>query len=130
MKRKVKRFPDELALKIALEYLTTDISQSELKKKYGFTGGMTQDGNPLDNAIAERINGILKVEWLYEMNFKIKKQVKAQVKKVIEIYNTQRPHSSIGMLTPEQAHNQSGELKRLWKNYWKIPEQQCQLQET
>jgi transposase-like protein len=41
MKRKVKRFPDELALKIALEYLTTDISQSELKKKYGFTGNMT-----------------------------------------------------------------------------------------
>ena len=41
MKRKVKRFPDELAHKIALEYLTTDISQSELKKKYGFTGGMT-----------------------------------------------------------------------------------------
>jgi transposase-like protein len=38
MKRKVKRFPDELAQKIATEYLTTDISQSELKAKYGFTG--------------------------------------------------------------------------------------------
>jgi len=41
MKRKVKRFPDELAYKIALEYLTTDISQSELKKKYGFKGTMS-----------------------------------------------------------------------------------------
>jgi len=41
MKNKVKRFPDELAHQIALEYLTTDISQSEIKKKYGFTGAMT-----------------------------------------------------------------------------------------
>ena len=41
MKRKVKRFPDELAYKITLEYLTTDISQSELKKKYGFSGATT-----------------------------------------------------------------------------------------
>jgi transposase-like protein len=37
MRRKVKRSPDELALKIAVEYLTTEISQSELKKKYGFS---------------------------------------------------------------------------------------------
>ena len=37
MKRKVKRYPDELAKKIATEYLTTDISQSELKAKYGFS---------------------------------------------------------------------------------------------
>ncbi len=41
MKRKVKQFPDELAYKIALEYLTTDISQPELKKKYGFNGNST-----------------------------------------------------------------------------------------
>jgi transposase-like protein len=38
MRRKVKRIPDDLAYKITLEYLTTEISQSELKKKYGFGG--------------------------------------------------------------------------------------------
>ena len=86
--------------------------------KHGFRISMTEGGNPLDNAIAERINGILKVEWLYEMNFRTKKQVKAQVRKVINIYNTERPHSSIDMLTPEQAHKRSGKLKRHWKNYW------------
>jgi len=102
----------------------------KILNKNRFSISMTEDGNPLDNAIAERINGILKVEWLYEMNFKIKKQVKAQVKKVIGIYNTQRPHSSIGMLTPQQAHNQSGELKRLWKNYWPGQKQQGQQVET
>ena len=102
----------------------------KILKKNKFKISMTENGNPLDNAIAERINGILKVEWLYEMNFKTKKEVKSQVKKVVDIYNTKRPHSSIGMLTPQQAHSQSGELKKLWKNYWKLPEQQCQLQET
>lgn len=38
MKTNVKRFPDELAYQIVQEYLTTDISQSELKKKYNFGG--------------------------------------------------------------------------------------------
>ena len=38
MKTNVKRFPDELAYQILQEYLTTDISQSELKKKYNFGG--------------------------------------------------------------------------------------------
>ena len=41
MKRKVNVFPDKLAHKIALEYLTTEISISELKVKYGFSGNST-----------------------------------------------------------------------------------------
>ena len=39
---------------------------SELKK-YHVGISMTQSGDPLENAIAERANGILKVEWLYKM---------------------------------------------------------------
>ncbi len=38
MKRKVKRYPDELAIKIATEFLTTQITIKELQKKYGFNG--------------------------------------------------------------------------------------------
>jgi len=38
MRRKVKRFPDDVALKIATEYLTTRVSVRELQEKYGFTG--------------------------------------------------------------------------------------------
>jgi len=38
MKRKVNRFSDELALKIALEYLTTDANYEYLQEKYNFTG--------------------------------------------------------------------------------------------
>lgn len=81
---------------------------------------MTENGDPLENALAERINGILKDEWLKDMKQESMYVVKSQVADIIEIYNTQRPHSSVDMLTPEQAHKQSGTLKRQWKNYWKV----------
>lgn len=79
---------------------------------------MTQSGDPRDNAIAERVNGILKQELLKGVysNFS---QAKQAVKAAIDIYNRLRPHSSVDMLTPEQAHTQSGEIRRRWKNYYK-----------
>lgn len=87
-------------------------------KKNNFQISMTENGDPLENAIAERINGILKQEWLNDMKFKTKEDVTKQIKRIIDIYNNDRPHSSIEMLTPEQAHNISGSLKRCWKNYY------------
>lgn len=80
---------------------------------------MTQKGDPLENAIAERINGILKVEWLYDQKLDSFEQAKKYIRKIIGIYNAQRPHSSIDMLTPDQAHIKNGVLKRRWKNYYK-----------
>jgi putative transposase len=79
---------------------------------------MTQSGDPRDNAIAERVNGILKQELLREVypNFS---QAKQAVATAIDIYNRHRPHSSIDMLTPEQAHRRTGELRRRWKSYYK-----------
>jgi len=91
----------------------------KILKKNGFKISMTENGDPLENAIAERINGILKQEWLNEMRFKVKQEVSKQVGRIIGIYNTERPHSSIEMLTPSQAHLTHGELRRLWKNYYK-----------
>lgn len=41
MRRKVNRFPDELALKIATEFVTTNATIKELQKKYGFKGAGT-----------------------------------------------------------------------------------------
>lgn len=41
MRRKVNRYPDELKLRVVKEYLSTDISQEELKLKYGFRGTST-----------------------------------------------------------------------------------------
>ena len=78
---------------------------------------MTEHSDPYENAIAERVNGILKTEWLYDMTLKNCEDAKIAVKEIINIYNTERPHSSIQMLTPDQAHQMTGELKRLWKTY-------------
>lgn len=86
-------------------------------QKHNISISMTENGDPYENAIAERVNGILKTEWLYDMRLKNYTEAKNVVKEIINIYNTERPHSSIEMLTPNQAHQMTGVLKRLWKNY-------------
>jgi transposase InsO family protein len=78
---------------------------------------MTQSGDPLENAIAERVNGILKDELLEKVYLNYE-QAKQAIATAISIYNYQRPHSSIDMLTPIEAHLKEGELKRRWKNYY------------
>lgn len=90
-------------------------------KKNKIEISMTQDGNPLDNAIAERINGILKDEWLYQKTLKTKKSALLYLHNITNIYNTVRPHLSLNMQTPEQIHknNYPQELpKKLWNNYY------------
>lgn len=67
---------------------------------------MTQDGSPYDNAVAERINGILKDEFGMADKFKDLDELKEKLKRVVEIYNNQRPHMSCHLLTPNQMHNQ------------------------
>jgi len=72
---------------------------------------MTEKYDPYENAIAERVNGILKQEFdiaKYIVNFQRKK---ALIKNAISIYNNQRPHLSNHMLTPLQMHRQN-KLKR------------------
>jgi len=86
-------------------------------KKHKFRISMTESGNPRDNAIAERVNGILKTEWnLYELSSH--NQAIKNIKKAISNYNNNRPHMSIDMLTPQMAHLKQGQLNKLWKNYW------------
>lgn len=96
----------------------SDAYVSELKKR-GIRISMTQSGDPLENAIAERANGILKSEWLYKMSIPDRETCKAELARIIDFYNTERPHMSIGMQTPEQAHSQYGEQQRRWKNYYR-----------
>jgi transposase InsO family protein len=77
---------------------------------------MTQSGDPLENAMAERVNGILKQE-LLRHRYDTYKQARPLVVSAIGIYNNERPHSSVDMLTPAQAHQMAGPLKKHWKNY-------------
>lgn len=77
---------------------------------------MTENSDPYENAIAERVNGILKTE-LLQKKYYDEQQAKKAIQQAIIIYNTKRPHLSIGLLTPEQAHKQERTFKKLWKNY-------------
>ncbi len=78
---------------------------------------MTQSGDPLENALAERVNGVLKQE-LLETLYPDFAAARLAVATAVSVYNHQRPHSSVDMLTPGEAHGRTGELKRHWKNYY------------
>jgi transposase InsO family protein len=80
---------------------------------------MTENGDPRENPIAERVNGILKHEYLFNELRKSKTLSINELNETIMKYNNQRPHLSCNMLTPTQAHNRSGKLERKWKTYYR-----------
>lgn len=75
---------------------------------------ITQSGSPYDNAQAERLNGILKGEFLLDQIFENLEAARQEVAKSGQVYNEKRPHASCNYLTPIQAHQQSGELQKRW----------------
>ena len=85
---------------------------------HGIDISMTEKGDPLENPVAERINGIIKNEYLF--NYKVRDRDHAEVllKRSVDLYNTERPHMSIGMLAPELVHEFNLSVKREWKNYY------------
>ena len=86
---------------------------------YGIHISMSIDGNPYQNAVAERVNGILKNE-LLQTKYDCFATANKAVKNSVLLYNTKRPHLSCDMLTPLQAHLCQGELKKHWKKYYKL----------
>jgi transposase InsO family protein len=80
---------------------------------------MTENGDPLENPIAERVNGILKDEYLFNKLNDYNYLDNTQVSNAIRKYNTLRPHLSCEMLTPEEAHHGHGQLRKMWKNYYR-----------
>ncbi|HLN74666.1 MAG TPA: IS3 family transposase [Prolixibacteraceae bacterium] len=94
----------------------------KILRKNHFQISMTENSDPRENAMAERVNGILKGEWLNQMSFKTIKQAESEISKIIRIYNQQRPHSSLEMKTPCFVHQSSCQVKRIWKNYYKKKE--------
>jgi putative transposase len=77
---------------------------------------MTENGSPYENAIAERINGILKTEFNLHSSLLGYEQTKEKISHCISAYNKDRPHASCNYLTPEQAHSVSGILNKRWKD--------------
>ena len=85
-------------------------------KGMGVRLSMTENGDPSENPIAERVNGILKYEYELDKTFDDYNDALEAIKVSIEKYNSKRPHRSINMLTPNEAHLRTGELKKKWKN--------------
>jgi transposase InsO family protein len=72
-------------------------------KKKGITFSNTQGGDPYENAVAERLNGILKYEFELKDNFKNFKLAKNEIDKAIVLYNAKRPHWSLDLKTPDEV---------------------------
>jgi len=89
-------------------------SYSGLAESNGMQMSMTTKHDPYENAIAERLNGILKNEYGIGDGYPDKNTARADIAKAIWIYNNLRPHMSCYMLTPMQAHEQSYYKLRRW----------------
>ena len=96
-----------------LQYCCADYITMLQAKKIAVS--MTEKGDPYENAIAERVNGILKAEFLLDQDFSNFDTASSAVDKAIKTYNELRPHASCNYLTPEQAHQQQGVLPSRWK---------------
>ena len=88
-----------------------------LLERNGIQISMSAPGNPYENAVAERVNGIVKTEFYLDGYFSNIEQVRKAVKETVALYNNHRPHASCDYLTPEQAHHRQGRLKKRWRNY-------------
>jgi len=98
-----------------LQYCSNEYQKT--LKKNNIKASMTETYNPYANAIAERVNGILKSEFLdyygYKLSLKLTKKV---VDESIKIYNHDRPHYSCYMNTSNQMHKQSDVKIRTYKS--------------
>lgn len=103
-----------------IQYCSADYV--DLLNQHEIQISMTENGDPKENAIAERVNGIIKEEYLYQF----KELTSLQLDISIEKYNQLRPHLSCDMLTPANAHSLNGTLKRKWKNYYRNRSNQVQ----
>lgn len=75
-----------------------------LLKKQKMEISMTEENHCYENAMAERVNGILKDEFLLDAKFANKEMAYKAVKEAIKSYNTRRPHWSLNLYTPQQIH--------------------------
>jgi len=84
---------------------------------------MTENGDPLENPIAERVNGIIKDEYLTRYHYKSIEELDEKLNEVVYLYNNERPHSSCDMLTPGIVHKHNLPVKRKWKTryHFRIP---------
>ena len=86
-----------------IQYCSADYTELIAKANIAIT--MTQSGSPYENALAERINGIIKSEFFHKRIYQNHKEVKKARSKIIYTYNEIRPLASLDYRTPSQAEN-------------------------
>ena len=98
-----------------IQYCSTAYVQ--LLQEHNAHISMTQNGDPYENAIAERVNGILKTELISRYYDNID-NASVHIARCITIYNYRRRHSSLNWQIPNDVHQQQGPQIRRWKNYY------------
>jgi len=101
-----------------VQYASYDYTR--LLKKHNIKISMTECGDPKDNAVAERVNGIIKNELLMGTSFFSIEEVRKALKVAVDFYNNERPHMSLDWKTPAEAALCTGELEKKWKSYREI----------
>jgi transposase InsO family protein len=76
-------------------------------RQAGLGVSMTEDLHCYENALAERVNGILKQEYYLAGGFRTKKQALKAIEEAVWLYNTRRPHTALKFQTPETAHRRA-----------------------
>jgi transposase InsO family protein len=73
-------------------------------KKHHIEISMTEENHCYENGLAERVNGILKDEYLLDRTFKDLAHAQKACQEAVILYNTRRPHWALKFKTPEQVH--------------------------
>lgn len=82
---------------------------------------MTQSGDPYDNALAERMNRIIKEEFLENRSFSSHQQAYAAIEKAVGVYNSEYPHGSLDYQTPNAVHVMPAALSATLRKRWSPP---------
>lgn len=76
-------------------------------ERFQIRSSMGETGNCYDNAVAERINGILKLEYGLGDRFASLAQARAATKQAVALYNLERPHLALNFAKPDEVYTQS-----------------------
>lgn len=71
----------------------------------GLLVSMTETNHTAENALAERMNGILKQEYGLDMEFETKEAARQAIREAIHLYNHHRPHTALDYAVPAQVHS-------------------------
>jgi len=114
--KSLKKLPDNLIHHSDRGLQYCSYNYTGLLKENDIAISMTESGDPLENPLAERINGILKMEYLEHYDNQNLEVAKRNLTEAVYLYNNERPHFSIGLLTPNKVHhNKEIKPQNLWK---------------